>query len=205
MQSYMQLLYYKKNDHIIREDDKLNYLLFLVKGKAKAYHTLSNGKSLLICFYQGFQVLGELELLNKKKASTNIQVIEDSCCIGIPYKDVYRYLLDDPKFLRYICNTLGDKLHKHSMNSSINILYSLEYRLVSYIRTAGERVEEAGSTKIIWNENLTHTADLLGTSYRHLLRTLQILGLKGVIKKSENGYEVDDEGKLIDISAELFQ
>lgn len=204
MKPYMEFLFYKKNEHIIKESNSINYLLFLVKGKSKVYVTLANGKSLLLCFYQGFKILGDLEIVESKPAATNVQVIEDTYCIGISSEHVKTHLLEDPKFLRYICSSLGEKLRQCSNNSSINLLYSLENRLASYITTTGEPIVDHGCIKIIFNENLTEIAELLGTSYRHLLRTLNTLCSKGILQKSEKYYEVIDEKTLKMLSADLY-
>lgn len=47
-----------------------------------------------------------------------------------------------------------------------------------------------------FNENLTHLPELLGTSYGHLLRTLNDLCKQGVINKEEEGYRVADRERL---------
>jgi CRP-like cAMP-binding protein len=205
MTDCMELLHYKKNEYIIKDSDNIKYLIFLVEGKAKVFTSLSNGKSLLLCFYQDFKVLGELELIGSQNAATNIQVIEDTYCIGMEMNKVKALLLKDAKFLTFVCSSLGNKLYRCSKNSSINILYSLENRLASYIYSSGERRKLPGKNETLqFNENLTETAEVLGTSYRHLLRTLNGLCRKGVLYKSENHYEVIDEKTLIQLSAELY-
>jgi CRP-like cAMP-binding protein len=207
MTGYMELLFYRKNEYIIKDSEKIKYLIFLVEGKAKIFTSLSNGKSLLLCFYQDFRVLGELELIGSQNAVTNIQVIEDTCCIGMEMSKVKALLLNDAKFLTFVCSSLGNKLYRCTKNSSINILYSLENRLSSYIYTTGERRKLPGKneTRLQFQENLTETAEVLGTSYRHLLRTLNGLCGKGVLKKSEDHYEVADEAMLRRLSAELYR
>jgi len=205
MTPVMELLFYKKYELIVKESEEINYLLFLVKGKAKVYLTLSNGKSLLLCFYQGFKVLGDLEVITSKKAASNVQVIEDTYCIGISFDNVRTFLLNDAKFLRYISGSLGEKLYQCSKNSSINLLYLLENRLASYILTTGEKIEDNGRARILFDENLTELAELLGTSYRHLLRTLNALCSKGVLRKENSHYEVIDEKILKKLSADLYQ
>lgn len=188
---------------MLKEEDTIQKLLFLVKGKAKIYINLSNGKSLLLCFYESFRVLGDIELINGNPAVTNVMAVEDSYCIGISYDIVCKYLLDDSKFLRYICNSLGVKLTRCSKNSSINLLYPLENRLASYIFSAGVRGKS--NKRIYFIENLTETAELLGTSYRHLLRTLNNLCEKKILCKKEEGYEVIDETMLEVLSADVYQ
>lgn len=205
MQPYMELLFFKKNEYIVKDSEEMKYLIFMVKGKAKVFTTLSNGKSLLLCFYQEFKVLGDLEIMGSQNAVTNVQVIEDSYCIGIPIEQVKAHLLEDAKFLRFICTTLGNKLTRCSQNSSINLLYSLENRLASYIYTTGSRIVTPEGSKIIFDENLTHIAELLGTSYRHLLRTLNNLCQNLVLRKICNQYEVMNEKELIRLSADLYR
>ncbi|MFH4289055.1 helix-turn-helix domain-containing protein, partial [Acinetobacter baumannii] len=81
------------------------------------------------------------------------------------------------------------KLNRLSKNSTINLLYPLENRLASYMLAAGERAVQHGN-RIVFSGNLTETAELLGTSYRHLLRTLNVFCDKEIIKKNDGCFEV---------------
>ena len=201
----MELVLFKKNEYICRENEDINYLFFFVEGKAKVYTTLSNGKSLLLCFYQEFKVLGDLELMNSQTASTNVQVIEDAYCIAISLEKAKSYLFNDVKFLRYVCASLSEKLNRCSKNSSINLLFPLENRLASYILVTGESIDNNEKKTIKFNENLTEISELLGTSYRHLLRTLNILCVKGAMVKKDNCFEVVDEMILRKLAADLYK
>jgi len=204
MKQFMELMIFKKNEHICRDGEVIEYLFFFVKGKAKVYTTLSNGKSLLLCFYEKFKVLGDLEIIDCETASTNVQVIEDSLCIGISKENVNNYLLKDSKFLRFICSSLSSKLNRCSKNSSINLLYPLENRLASYILATVEKTDNNCEENIVLNGNLTEISELLGTSYRHLLRTINILCLKGTIRKKGNYYEIIDEMNLRKLASDLY-
>lgn len=191
LEKEMELLFYKKGEYMCRQGEDIEYLLFFVKGKAKVSINLLNGKSLLICFYYPFMVLGDLELATLNKASTDTQIMEDTYCIGLSLSKVRKRLLKDAKFLGYISKSLGDKLERASKNGSINLLYPLENRLASYIIATREEEEE---NTYIFKENLTEVAELLGTSYRHLMRTINGLCEKGIMTKMERGsYAIDDE------------
>lgn len=200
----MELLLYKKNEYICRENETLSYLYFFVEGKAKVYTTLSNGKSLLLTFYNKFEVIGDVELVRSQKTFSNIQVIEDSYCIGIPLEKVRVRLLHDTTFLSFACDSLARKLARLSQNSSINLLYPLESRLASYILAIGERVGDEEKT-MIFQGNLTEISELLGTSYRHLLRTLNILCDKGTLEKKGSYFAVIDELLLQELAADVYK
>ena len=49
MKPYMELIFLKRMS-LFRENEEIDYLFFFVEGKAKAFNTLSNGKSVLLCF-----------------------------------------------------------------------------------------------------------------------------------------------------------
>ena len=92
---------------------------------------------------------------------------------------------------------LAKKLDYLCINSSTNLLYPLEKRLASYINTVAIFMESPDGDEYLWfNENLTYLAELLGTSYRHLLRTLNDLCTQGVIHKEKEGYRVVDKVHL---------
>lgn len=200
MREYMELFNFKRGQCICKEDEDIDYLFFFVEGKAKVYINLKNGRSLLLCFYYPFMVLGDLELINQTKASTTMEVIEDTYCIGLPFNKVREELLNDAKFLRFICSSLGNKMDSSSRNGSINLLYPLENRLASYIMaTMGDE------NRIEFDETLTEIAELLGTSYRHLLRTINNLVSKGILRKDKEGYEVIDEEMLSSLAIDLYK
>ncbi|QAT41233.1 transcriptional regulator YeiL [Clostridium sp. JN-9] len=202
---FAELILFKKNEYICRENEKLSYLYFFISGKAKVYATLSNGKSLLLCFYNSFKMLGDVEFPNGENAYNNVQAIEDTYCIGIPVEKLRLSLLKDAKFLKYLCISIGEKLNRCSKNSSINLLYPLENRLASYIIAAGERIYSNGITVIRFNENLTEISELLGASYRHLLRTLNTLCSKGALLKEHSYYVVKNEKVMKELAADLYQ
>ncbi|MGB5823920.1 MAG: transcriptional regulator YeiL [Proteocatella sp.] len=199
IRSEMKLLLFKKNEFLCKEGEPLEYMLFLTDGKAKSYISLENGKNLLICFYEDFQVMGDVELLSAEKASGSMQAVEDSYCIGIPMHFINPGLMDDSRFLRFICKSLGNKLHRSSHNSSINLLYPLESRLAGYILKTSEKTD-----RINFEGNLTDIAELLATSYRHLLRVLDKFCEMKYLRKGRGFYEVVDYEKLKKLSAEVY-
>ncbi len=194
---HLHLLSFEAGEYICRQDVPLDYLYFITGGRSKVYVSLSNGKSLLLCFYEGLKILGDAELLSGAPASTNVQVIEATYGLGIPFEKVGSLLLKDNRFLQFACSALGDKLIRLSQNSSINLLYPLENRLASYILAV------SGGT-LVFRENLTEIAELLGTSYRHLLRTLQSLVNSGAIKKEGLSYRIENMTILKKLASDVY-
>lgn len=205
MKQYMELFLFTKNEYICKIDESLDYLFFFVEGKAKIYSTLSNGKSLLLCFYTPFKVLGEAEFLHYETANSNVQIIEDAYCIGISFENIRKLAMNDSKFLRFACDNLGQKLIRLSKYSSINLLYPLENRLASYILAYTSKSINDGVNLVVFEGNLSEVAELLGTSYRHLLRTLNSLCTQKLIKKNMQSYEILNLGKLKKLAGDLYE
>jgi CRP-like cAMP-binding protein len=194
------LYHFDKGDYICIYGEKILNFYFLVKGNAKVYVLLENGKSFLLKFYEPFSNFGDLEILEKSHYQTNVEALNDTFCIGIPTDIINKYCINDATFLRYLCLNLSDKLNNLSNISSINILYPLENRLASYLShiSAGEKIFSLTSS-------FSDIADLLGTSYRHLSRTLKGLNEKKIIISNKKIVEILDEPALVELAGDLYK
>lgn len=201
----MKLLKFDKNEYLTRDGEELEYLLFFIQGKAKVFKTLPNGRNLLLAFYKPFTVIGDIEVVKNQKATGTIQALSTCYCLGIPMEKARIELTEDRKFLKFTCESLAGKLEAVSMNSSINILYSLENRLASYINESIVYDENEDNLYIDFDENLTNIAELLGSSYRHLLRTFNTLCRKGVLERDNGKYKIINRTLLKDLAGDLYQ
>ncbi|MBE6049944.1 MAG: cyclic nucleotide-binding domain-containing protein [Clostridium sp.] len=201
MSEFMELHLYSKGEHICFQNEKIDKIYFFVKGKLKVYRTLENGKSLLIMFYYPFMPLGDVEIFNYEDADANVTAVEDSYLITLEYEKVRKILLNDVKYLKYTCESLAQKLKHTSKNGSINILYPLEERLASYIIVTSEKRNK----EFIFKENLTNLAELLGCSYRHLLRTIKSLIERELIIKVDDYYKILDYKNLKTLASDLYE
>lgn len=205
MQRYMKLLKFDKHEYLSREDEELEYLLFFIQGKAKVFKTLPNGKNLLLAFYNPFRVIGDIEIVKKQRATGNIQALSTCYCLAIPMEKARLELTKDRKFLKFTCESLAEKLAAVSMNSSINLLYPLENRLASYINESIVCGRNEEDLYIDFGENLVNIAELLGSSYRHLLRTFNTLCKKGVLIKENGIYKIINKPLLEELAGDLYQ
>jgi len=156
-----------------------------MEGKVKISTTSSGGKTLLICFYQAEGIIGSIEALTDLPATATAQAVTDVVCIAVVIAPNRELLLNSLPFLRYLNTVLSVMFARSSKNNALNILYPLETRLCSYIAL----------TQIdgVFREKLTETGELLGSSYRHLMRTLEALCIKGILEKEgRGGYRIAD-------------
>lgn len=204
MSDDMKLLRFEKNEYLCREGEELEYFLFLVEGKAKVFKTLPNGKSSLLSFYNSLGVIGDLEFINEEVASGTLQALSTCNCLAIPMDIARVKLTNDCKFLRFSCLRLAGKLADISTSSSINLMYPLENRLASYINEL--MIQPNSEIEYVdFDESLAGVAENLGSSYRHLLRTLNSFIEKKILDKDKIGYKVIDKNKLGDLAGDLYK
>ena len=193
----IQLCEFHAGEYVCRAGDEANFIYFFLEGQAKIYTTTESGKSLLFSFYQEFEFVGDVELMIGKPMVANVECITKVLCFRISTVRYRNLLLQDNKLLRTIATQLASKLNNISNNSTRNLLYPLENRLAAYIISM--------STELYFSENLVQTAELLGTSYRHLLRCIKKFCENKYMEKLGNGYHINDYDKLVALGESVYK
>lgn len=193
----LYLLHFDRGEYLYRSDTKPEYLMIVVEGRAKVCRASENGKNLMLAFYSGAGLMGEVELmLNSEVATSDAQVISPFVAVGIPLS-MSNDLLSSPAFIRIVAQELARNVDHNSQNMVTTVLNPLEARLCSYISI----MQIDG-----WFcEKLTVLAELMGTSYRHLLRTLNTLCSIGVLHKERNRYHIIDAPALKRLGGDMYQ
>lgn len=196
---HMQLHFYEKGEAILEAETSLEYYYLLVDGKIKISYLFENGKSMLLKFYKDFNTIGDLELLKNLPIACNIDAIEDTYLIAVPSTLLRNEYLDDPKFLRHLVESLSEKLYGTINNSSYNFVYPLINRLSSYLV---EHLKD--KNYIILNSSFLEIAQFLGTTYRHLNRTIKELEAEAIIKYENKKMYILDEDRLRELSKNMY-
>jgi len=203
IKNQLELVAFEKNEYIYQMSEPVDYFYFFVKGKAKVYITMENGKRLLLRFYRPLMVIGDLEFASNgsNHASTNIKTLSKVHCIRVPINSLRKKYSNDAQFVKFINKSLAEKLESLSISSSINLLYPLENRLASYLMY----LYSGQAEKEIFIDQLRDIAELLGTSYRHLLRIFKLFSNRGFIRREKNKITIIDEDALQALAGNLYQ
>jgi len=188
---------YSHGEFLSREGEPLDFICFVVSGKAKVLISLSDGKQMLLAHFISDGIIGDIELMTGKMThGSTVQVVTGFECIALPLELYKETLRDNTVFVNHVAKELAEKLMQRAINGAINTLQSLETRLSAYImQTASDRE---------FRETLTEVALMLGCSYRHLLRSLNKLCQQGVLSKEESGYHVVDSTRLAELAGDLY-
>ena len=181
-----QLLDFQKGQSILAMGQPVDGLYCLVEGRSKTVFMTETGRQLLLSFQDPFKLFGDLEIFDQQPEATNtVEAVSDCKVIFIPLETVLNGLAQEPKFLKQLAISLGKKLGRVIKNSALNTLSPVDVRLASYIMAT---LDLSGSKD--FSLNLSATADQLGSSFRHIHRTMTHFKNEGMIEQRGKGYRV---------------
>ena len=189
--------HFEQGEYLSREGEPLNYIYFIISGKAKVLLSLSDGKQLLLADFISKGIIGDIELMADVRFNqTTLKAVTELVCIALPLNEYRDALKSNVAFLNHIGRELAEKLMQRAVNGAITTLQPLETRLCAYIlQTASDGA---------FRENLTEVADMVGGSYRHLLRCLDKLCRDSVLEKGEGFYKIVNEGELAERTGDCY-
>ena len=182
------LLRYAPNEKIAQIGVRCEYFYILVKGECMAYAYTATNKIHCESYFHGVSLLGVAATLWDEPLMNSVRALTECIFIAIP-ANLYRHqLLNDNKFLRFAVRTLATHVRQSASHFD-----PLENRLASFILTT----QRGG----LFRYNLTQCADIMETSYRHLMRTLSTLCSMGILQKGEKGdYTILNQTLLEELS-----
>lgn len=189
---YVRLVEFQPDDMILNDNEALEYLFFLADGRAKLYLTHANGKISLVNFIDSPCFLGEMELFGAQERTNAVKAITLCRCFAISLRECKRYIINDIRFLKRICLSLGKKALANTDNYSRNQAYPLKNRLASYILLT--------SHNGMYAERHTEAAEYLGVTYRHLLYVMAEFVKDHILEKTEAGYRIIDRDSLVSLA-----
>lgn len=195
IEEFIQVHEYKRDEWIIQEGMRPDFLFYVIEGKAKIYITHHNGKVSLINFVNTIDYIGEIELLNEVYYTKGIQSSTKTICFAIPIHRCRVQILEDATFLRELTKFLSVKATQMATKYSQSLAFPLKNRLADFIlQTADEGV---------YKEKHVTVCDFLGVSYRHLLHVLAQFCDKGYLQKEGNRFCIKQYDRLYELAEML--
>ena len=138
------------------DGEPVEWLFFLLEGRAKIFMTADTGENLILNLWDGYGVLCDMELfMGDGIYHASCRAITPVRGIALPLDVNREILLGCNEYLRRTCRSFARSMAK-DRNVFNNILYPVEARLCSYIAMNGTEGE--------WSDNLTQVSELLGSA-----------------------------------------
>lgn len=198
----MELRCYGDGEAVCSVGDRLEYLFVLVKGNLKIHTLLPNGKSMLVRFVRPMSIIGDVELLKQNPVRNQVESAGDSLVLLASRKRLLKEMETNAVMLRFLYGELSHKMYMLGQTSALNLLYPVENRFASYLLSLFADQEGGRFTEEIRTSTLTDTAELLGTSYRHLNRIVRRFIEEGMIERTNGRLRILDKGKLGELASE---
>ncbi|MEA4997857.1 MAG: cyclic nucleotide-binding domain-containing protein [Candidatus Limiplasma sp.] len=177
--------------------EPITRLCFVVEGLATVHNVMENGRAVLLREYSGVQTVGELELLMDYPVHASaVKATTAGAMLLIPLTPAVRaQVYADAVLLRHLGQIVARKLERSNRIASQDRLYPVAARLAAFLLYA-QRNRQA-------DLHLTRLSELLGTSYRHVLRTVRAFVDKGWLAHNAQGYQVLDAAALMRLAGEI--
>lgn len=185
---------YKADEVLVEEGKAMDHLTILLSGKAKVIKNYENGKRLLIQFIRPINFVGDVEYVTRQSAFCTVVATEDIVCFSVPFTTLDAQYRDNMTFQRFLLDQICYELLQSSDRNSLNLIYPVKTRLASYLLST---MDETHTCRIAHMHDLS---DYLGTSYRHLTRSINALIHGAVIQKVKKTIHIIDSDALMRIA-----
>ncbi|MEJ8305252.1 Crp/Fnr family transcriptional regulator [Saccharibacillus sacchari] len=192
----LNLYVFEPGEALCSQGASADMLYVLVKGKIKIYTTSPEGKTLVISFKNPPEVIGDIEYIRDLNIINTVEAVSPVTVIGINGKTLKRYGDDHAPLLRFMLDIITKKFYIKSDFLSFNLMYPVEVRLASYLLSVCYDESDEGFEGRLATSELTDTANLIGTSYRHLNRVIRKLSEEGLVERSGGYLHVRDRALL---------
>jgi CRP-like cAMP-binding protein len=188
---YLSLVKFEKGESICRQGELSQKLFFLVKGKLKIYQSSVEGKTLILSFKTPLEVIGDIEYVQGIETINTVEAVSQVEMIVVSYDKLKQHVHEHAPFLQFLLQVITKKFYLKSNSKSLNIMYPVEVRFVSYLLSV---TDEENDVKI--TTSLSDISNLIGTSYRHLNRVILKLSEDGFIERKEKAIFIKDRKAL---------
>ena len=173
----IDLVNFAKDEIVIKENEDVDCLYFILVGKVKAFSCNVKGDFDVVYMTKG--MIGDVEFVSARPAVRTVQVVSDTLCMRLNVKGYRHRLMSDRNFLRYLTAQLADKIVMLRAPSEANATQiSSEDRLLEYLKLS---VKEDGQI----TQSLREIAPVMGVSYRHLIRMMNALCEDGRLRHGD--------------------
>ena len=173
------------DEMICRTGERPGSIILLLEGECIANFVTKDGQVHCELYCQSPNILGLVGAMWQQEAINDVKTMSPCLCLFISVDKYGEFLRKDPVFLNYACRYLADHIRTISYRFD-----PLPTRLARFILSESQKGQ--------FSVNLSVCSEILGTSQRHLLRTLHEFCKQGLLRHHSRGvYEI--------LSPELLQ
>lgn len=175
-------------------DQTIESLFVVLEGRVKIYTLSEEGKLRLLRLKTAPSLIGDIEYASGRNVLHTVEAVGAVTCLRIPF-EALRTHNRTIEFTEHLLRGVSEKLFIEANASSNHLMSTLEERLAGYLvslSASGNELFQQEMSQLKRKE----VAEWLGTSYRHLNRTLQAFADEGLVERSRTKVTILDAKRL---------
>ena len=167
-----ELVNFGENEFMIKEGEQTDSIYFILVGTVKLFACSKKRDFGVVFMNKG--LVGDAEFVTGSAATRSVQVEGDVLCMRLSTRNCRHRLMSDRTFLRYLTQQLAEKLTLTETLTDASVHMRTEDKLYDYLKLSAEdgRV----------SESLGDISQIMGVSYRHLIRMMNTLVDEGKLR-----------------------
>lgn len=193
--NHWEIKEYQADTIICRQGETIDRLFIIVKGYADIYYLAENGKKYSLITLKNGDVIGEIEILDKRPYSANMEAYSKLTTLEISRDYFLKWIEMDRNINHNISRILSDRFYHLVLKAGKDTLHTLKYRLCAYLLSRGKQItKETSNIEIkIDKEKLSEEFAVTARSINRVLHQLQN---KNILEIKSNSILIKDLEKL---------
>lgn len=175
-------------------DNEMEALFVVLEGRVKIYTLSEEGKLRLLRLKTAPSLIGDIEYASGRNVLHTVEAVGVVTCLRIPF-EALRTHNRTIEFTEHLLRGVSEKLFIEANASSNHLMSTLEERLAGYLVSLSESGNDLFQDEMSQLKR-KEVAEWLGTSYRHLNRTLQAFADEGLVERSRTKVTILDAKRL---------
>lgn len=197
--SFGVLKKYEKGEHLFFDRENVDYLYFIVQGKAALYKLNNNHEKKVILVYGNGELLNEV-MLQDVTASINCEFLSDTVVAMFCKKKFIAVMESDFGLTKAVIDSMALKIRRlyHQMkNTSNSVRLDKQIAAKLWKLSLDHGIKCKDGIMIDFDLTITYLADMVGSKRETVSRQLKILIEKKIIIISKSRFIVTDRELLL--------
>jgi len=196
--SRYQTVSYKKEETILRPDDPIPYIYFVMNGFVRMYCLLPDGKELTLNIFKPESYFPIFLILAGSPNTYYYQAITAVTCARVPKADVMKFLKDHPDALMELTQRISVGFDGLLSNIQYLLFGSAYSRVASVLKLLSRRFGKKNGTTLTITLPLTHQdiANLIGVTRETTSLEMEKLVARKIISYEHQQVTVRDIAAL---------
>ncbi|MCB0430320.1 MAG: Crp/Fnr family transcriptional regulator [Flavobacteriales bacterium] len=197
---YKKTFEFQKGEKIFKEGQQVNGMYVIDTGKVKVIASYGKGKEQLLRLATDGEILGHRGLGGNHKYPVSATALTHTTVTFIPDEIFNKLLKANNGLCFYLMNFFAEELHHSEANSREMYNTSVKKRIARAILLNYEKFGiERSSKQLTYTLSRKDIANLSGTTYESVVRTLSEFNKKGIINLDGKSIGIPDKQALENI------